>query len=218
VDGAPLTRTPPRQSWGRGPSPLGVAANPGPSVDVSFTASCAAPTGRVPGLRGAFIIASTPCSCVGVGDQHSGIVRLSESSRQCSLPYLLTYLPKQVCKGAPPPPRNSRVQTPIVRPPPAFFSSAPPRRRAPCAPRAPEWGALPADEGRACHAFFLFLFCFFAWAPPNGAQTLTTTTALSGWALGRGCLLPAGGENRGRGATTGRGTTRTRARGEAPAF
>ena len=92
MDGAPLTRTPPRQSWGRGPSPLGVAANPGPSVDVSFTASCAAPTGRVPGLRGAFIIASTPCSCVGVGDQHSGIVRLSESSRQCSLPYLLTYL------------------------------------------------------------------------------------------------------------------------------
>ena len=26
----------------------------------------------------AFIIASTPCSCVGVGDQHSGIVRLFE--------------------------------------------------------------------------------------------------------------------------------------------
>ena len=56
----------------------GVAANTGPSVDVSSTASCAAPTGRVPGLRGAFIIASTPCSCVGVGDQHSGIVRLFE--------------------------------------------------------------------------------------------------------------------------------------------
>ena len=35
-------------------------------------------TGRVPGLRGAFIIASTPCSCVGIGDQHSGIVRLFE--------------------------------------------------------------------------------------------------------------------------------------------
>ena len=30
-------------------------------------ASCAAPTGRVPGLRGAFIIASTPCSCGGPG-------------------------------------------------------------------------------------------------------------------------------------------------------
>ena len=40
----------------------GVAANTGPSVDVSSTASCAAPTGRVPGLRGAFIIASTACS------------------------------------------------------------------------------------------------------------------------------------------------------------
>ena len=43
----------------------GVAANPGPSVDVSLRVFCceliaAAPTGRVPGLRGAFIIASTP--------------------------------------------------------------------------------------------------------------------------------------------------------------
>ena len=27
VNGAPLVRTPPRRSWGRGPSPLGVAAN-----------------------------------------------------------------------------------------------------------------------------------------------------------------------------------------------
>ena len=35
----------------------------GPSVDVSFTASCAASTGRVPGLGGAFI-ASTPCFCL----------------------------------------------------------------------------------------------------------------------------------------------------------
>ena len=47
-------------------------------VDVSSTANCAASTGRVPGLRGAFIIASTPCFCVGIGDQHSGIVRLFE--------------------------------------------------------------------------------------------------------------------------------------------
>ena len=31
---------------------------------------------RVPGLRGAFIIASTPYSCVGFGDQHRGIVVL----------------------------------------------------------------------------------------------------------------------------------------------
>ena len=28
--------------------------------------------------RGRFIIASTPCFCVGIGDQHSGIVRLFE--------------------------------------------------------------------------------------------------------------------------------------------
>ena len=36
----------------------GVAANSGPSVDVSSTASCAASTGRVPGLRGA--LSSSP--------------------------------------------------------------------------------------------------------------------------------------------------------------
>ena len=37
-------------------------------------------------FRGAFIIASTPCSCVGIGDQHSGIViGCSKSSRQCDL-------------------------------------------------------------------------------------------------------------------------------------
>ena len=64
----------------RAVTPSGVAANPGPLVDVSFTASCAAPTGRVPGLRGAFITASTPCSCVGC----------SKSSKQCDLYYLLT--------------------------------------------------------------------------------------------------------------------------------
>ena len=58
----------------------GVAATTDPSVDVSSTASVAAPTGRVPGLRGAFIIASTPCSCVGIGDQHSGMVRAAHAS------------------------------------------------------------------------------------------------------------------------------------------
>ena len=36
----------------------GVAANPGPSVNVSSTANCAAPTGRVPGLIGA--LSSSP--------------------------------------------------------------------------------------------------------------------------------------------------------------
>ena len=35
MNGAPLVRTPPRRSWGRGPPPQGVAANSGPSVDVS---------------------------------------------------------------------------------------------------------------------------------------------------------------------------------------
>ena len=86
MNGAPLTRTPPRRSWGaaRAATP-GVAANSGASVDVSSILRsdiCAETTGRVPGLRGAFIIASTPCSCVGIGDQHSGIViDCSKSSR-----------------------------------------------------------------------------------------------------------------------------------------
>ena len=44
MNGAPLTRTRPRRSWGRGPSTSGVAAKSGPSVDVSSAASCAAPT------------------------------------------------------------------------------------------------------------------------------------------------------------------------------
>ena len=59
----------------------GVAATTGPSVDVSSTASVAAPTGRVPGLRGAFIIASTPCSCVGVlGTNIAVLLDCSKSS------------------------------------------------------------------------------------------------------------------------------------------
>ena len=91
---APLLHAQRRAGLGAaGRHPTGVAATTGPSVDVSSTASVAAPTGRVPDLRGAFIIASTPCSCVGIGDQHSGIVRLFEVVyRQCSLPSLLTYL------------------------------------------------------------------------------------------------------------------------------
>ena len=55
----------------------GVAATTGPSVDVSF-------------LRSAFIIASTPCSCVGIGHQHSGIVRLFEASVTLTNPTYLT--------------------------------------------------------------------------------------------------------------------------------
>ena len=87
-----LTRTPPRQSWGRGPSPLGVAANTGPSVDVSFTASCAAPTGRVPGLRGASSSPVHRALVLVLGTNIAVLLDCSKSSRQCSLPYLLTYL------------------------------------------------------------------------------------------------------------------------------
>ena len=90
-----LTRTPPRQSWGRGPSPLGVAANPGPSVDVSFTASCAAPTGRVPGLRGASSSPVHRALVLVLGTNIAVLLDCSKSSRQCSLPYLLTYLGDQ---------------------------------------------------------------------------------------------------------------------------
>ena len=62
-----------RHPWGGGESrPVGQRV-----FYVSSTASYAAPTGRVPCLRGAFIIASTPYSCVGFGDQHRGIVVLS---------------------------------------------------------------------------------------------------------------------------------------------
>ena len=75
MNGAPLTRTPPRRSWGRGPPPPGWRRIQARRL-TCLTASYAAPTGRVPGLRGAFIIASTPYSCVGFGDQHRGIVVL----------------------------------------------------------------------------------------------------------------------------------------------
>ena len=78
------------------------AYNRRPLVDVSSTAYCelcSAQRRRVESLvlEGRFLgIASTPCSCVGVGGQHSGIfVVLLKSSRQCSLYYLLltsTYL------------------------------------------------------------------------------------------------------------------------------
>ena len=60
-------------------------------VDVCSTASVAAPTGRVPGIRGASSSPVHRALVLVLGDQHSGIVRLSKSSRQCSLPSLLTY-------------------------------------------------------------------------------------------------------------------------------
>ena len=95
MNGAPLTRTPPRQSWGRGPSPLGVAANTGPLVDVSFTARCAAPTGRHESLvLGA--LSSSPVHralVLVLGTNIAVLLDCSKSSRQCSLPYLLLTTP-----------------------------------------------------------------------------------------------------------------------------
>ena len=56
------------------------------------TASCAAPTGRVPGLRGAFIIASTHRALVLVlGTNIAVLLGCSKSSRQCDV-YYLRYL------------------------------------------------------------------------------------------------------------------------------
>ena len=101
VNGAPLVRTPPPLL------PLTAAPVLGPRAvtlggggdyrpvgrRVFSTASVAAPTGRVPGLRGAFIIASTPRALVLVlGTNIAVLLDCSKPSRQCSLPYLLTTL------------------------------------------------------------------------------------------------------------------------------
>ena len=97
VDGAPLTRTPPRQSWGRGPSPLGVAANSGPLVDVcvfySFTASCAQRR-RVESLvLGALSSSPVHRSLVLVlGTNIAVLSDCSKSSRLDSVALFLTYL------------------------------------------------------------------------------------------------------------------------------
>ena len=53
VNGAPVTRTPPRRSWGRGAPPPGwrrIQARQSTCL-LYRTASCAASTGRVPGIR-----------------------------------------------------------------------------------------------------------------------------------------------------------------------
>ena len=91
--GAPLTRTPPRQSFGAaGRHPRGGGEFRPVDRRVFYCALCSV-DGSSPWSWGRFIIASTPCFCVGIGDQHSGIVLdCSKSSRQCSLSYLLTYL------------------------------------------------------------------------------------------------------------------------------
>ena len=77
----------------------GVAANPGPSVDVSFTASCAAPTGRVPGLRGASSSPVHRALVLVLGTNIAVLLDCSKSSRQCSLPYLLTYSAFSASRG-----------------------------------------------------------------------------------------------------------------------
>jgi hypothetical protein len=74
----------------------GVAANSGPSIDVSSTANCAASTGRVPGLGG---VSSSPVHRAFVlvlGTNIAVLLDCSKSSRQCSLPSFLTYLCDQV--------------------------------------------------------------------------------------------------------------------------
>ena len=97
MNGAPLTRTPPRRSWGRGPPPTGwrriQARRATCLLRVFYCELCSAPTGRVPGLRGAFIIASTPsllCWFRGPTSRYCCAVGVF---RQCGLSYLLTYLP-----------------------------------------------------------------------------------------------------------------------------
>jgi len=103
MNGAPLTRTPPRRSWGRGPSP------PGWRRLQSRRSTCLllralqrrrgrVESSRVPGLRGA--LSSSPVHrhtvllCWYWGPAYSGIVRLFEVASIDSvafLTYLLTY-------------------------------------------------------------------------------------------------------------------------------
>ena len=93
MNGAPLAVTNAHRRAGLvGPRAVTpeVAANSGPLVDVSSTASYAAPTGRVPGLSDLGALSSSPvhralvlvCVCVGRGDTNipyrTGIVVLFE--------------------------------------------------------------------------------------------------------------------------------------------
>ena len=100
MNGAPLTRTPPRRSWGRGPPPTGwrriQARRATCLLRVFYCELCSAPTGRVPGLRGAFIIASTPsllCWFRGPTSRYCCAVECLDSV--AFLSYLLTYLTYQ---------------------------------------------------------------------------------------------------------------------------
>ena len=91
MNGAPLTRTPPRQSWGRGPSPQGWRRLQ------ARRSTClllpAVQRRRVESLvLGA--LSSSPVHralVLVLGTNIAVLLDCSKSSRQCSLPYLLTY-------------------------------------------------------------------------------------------------------------------------------
>ena len=93
MNGAPLTRTPPRRSWGRGPSP------PGWRRIQARRSTClllrALQRRRVESLvLGA--LSSSPVHralVLVLGTNIAVLLDCSKSSRQCSLYYLLTYLP-----------------------------------------------------------------------------------------------------------------------------
>jgi hypothetical protein len=92
VNGTPLTRTPPRRSWGRGPSP------PGWRRLQARRSTClllrALQRRRVESLvLGA--LSSSPVHralVLVLGTSIAVLLGCSKSSRQCSLSYLLTYL------------------------------------------------------------------------------------------------------------------------------
>ena len=91
MNGAPLTRTPPRRSWGRGPSP------PGWRRIQARRLTClllrAMQRRRVESLvLGA--LSSSPVHralVLGVGTNIAVLLGCSKSSRQCNLSFLLTY-------------------------------------------------------------------------------------------------------------------------------
>ena len=99
MNGAPLTRTPPRQSWGRGPSPQGWRRLQ------ARRSTClllrALQRRRVESLvLGA--LSSSPVHralVLVLGTNIAVLLDCSKSSRQCSLPSLLTYLLSSSCRG-----------------------------------------------------------------------------------------------------------------------
>ena len=114
MNGAPLTRTPPRQSWGRGPSPQGWRRLQ------ARRSTClllrALQRRRVESLvLGA--LSSSPVHralVLVLGTNIAVLLDCSKSSRQCSLPSLLRYLLSSSCRGRGwggtprgPPPRSS---------------------------------------------------------------------------------------------------------------